>query len=130
MEELIIDKEYSITTKEVVIDKIKLPYVEKVKFNRLGVKGKVSRLKYLKYLKGKELELVSIISQSRYLRLLKDNLGFHIRIEEDLEDKDLSSENLLIEYLKDKYTILIDEEINSGMSGDISRVEISKGFLI
>lgn len=130
MEELIIDTEYSIVLKEVVISKMKLPYEEVKKFNKLGVKGKVSRLKYLKYLRGKEIELISIIAQSKYLKLLKDNCGFHLRVEEDLDESDYLLELKVANYLMETYPILLDEEFNTGMSGDRNRIEISRGNLL
>jgi hypothetical protein len=67
------------------------------------------------------------ISQSRYLTLYKDTSGFHIRIQEGLEKEKYDLEMYVVDFLKNKYPLHINEEINTGMSGDISRILISKG---
>lgn len=129
MEKLEIDKNYSINLEEFNVEKLVLPYEEKIKFNNLGSKGKLSRLSYLKFVESRMLELKSIVEQSKYLRLLKDTNGFHIRYELDLEGEELENELTIVDYLKIKYPIILNEEVNTGMSGDVNRVVITKGKL-
>lgn len=130
MQKLVIDKEYSIEYEDIIITKIKIPFEDLSKFEALSSKAKISKLKYLKYVKGKELEMISIVAQSKYLRLLKDQVGYHIRFEEYLPEDILEAELKIVELLQSRYQILLDEEVNTGMSGDQNRIEISKGSLM
>ena len=52
-----------------------------------------------------------------------------IRYELDLEKEELEKELIIIDYLKLKYPIILNEEVNTGMSGDVNRVVITKGKL-
>lgn len=126
--ELIISEDYKIKVTEEEITSVTLSYSDKQKFKSLNSKSKLTRLSYLKKKKAVEKTLVKIISQSRYLKLYKDNIGLHIRYDEEIEDN--LDEVKIIEYILCFYSFYVNEDVNSGMSGDINRILISKGTMI
>jgi hypothetical protein len=130
LDTLEIDKNYSVTIKDYSIDKVILSYDERQIFSKLSNKSKLTRLEHVKKLRNIESTLVDSISQSKYLYLLKDNLGFHLRIHEDVEEDEENLEIVIIEHLLSMYPIYISSEYNKGMSGDINRILISKGTSI
>lgn len=127
MEKLIIEEDYVIELDEIVLQKLKLRQDEIKKFKNLGIKTKMSRLNYLKSVRSKEEEIAAIVAQSRFLRLLRDNSGVHLRYEPYLEAEEKELEKKIVDYILDRYSFIIDEEVNDGMSGDKNRILISKG---
>jgi hypothetical protein len=125
--ELLLDKSYSIDTTESAVKAVVLSYSDKEKFKNLNAKSKLTRLNYFKEKSSIENTIINIVSQSKYLRLYKDTLGLHLRYEEDLEEESLSVEQIILDYIHSNYSLFISEEVNSGMSGDINRLLISKG---
>lgn len=124
---LILTPEYKIKITEEPLSSVILNYSEKQAFKKLNAKSKLGRLNFLKEKKKVEQTLIKIISQSKYLSLYKDPSGFHVRVMEDLEKEELDLELYIFDFLKKKYNLYINEEINTGMSGDVSRILISKG---
>ena len=123
-------KDYKVEFIKYEASKVKLTSQEIESFSHLSSKSKVAWLKYLKEERAKERSLSEVVSQSRYLRLLKDSTGLHVRISQDISSSELDLENLLITKVIQEYTDCISEDINYGMSGDINRTLISKGTLI
>jgi len=128
--ELVLNETYKITITEEPISSVILTYAEKLKFKNLNSKSKLTRLEYLKSKRAIEKTLSKIVSQTKYVKLYKDNVGFHLRIEPDLEEEEFLIEMKIITYLLSSYSLHVNEEINTGMSGDINRILISKGTLI
>jgi hypothetical protein len=126
--ELIISEIYKIKITEEEISSVILSHSDKEKFKSLNASSKLTRLEYLKKKKSIEKTLVKIVTQSRYLKLYKDNNGFHLRYDEDIEDN-LEEEIKIVEYIKLYYSFYVNEDFNTGMSGDINRILISKGTL-
>lgn len=124
-----ISEDYLINFKTYKENPLKLDSKEKENFSKLSSKSKVNFLKYYKSRKSAELSLIDIVKQSKYLCLLKDSSGFHIRIKNDLDTNLLEIEKKLISLIKSKYEEFLSEDINFGMSGDINRILISKGNL-
>jgi hypothetical protein len=122
-----LNKEYKIKITEDPLSLVILTHSQKDVFKTLKPKTKIQRLQYLKREKQVEETLKKIIAQSRYLKLYKDVTGLHIRIESDLEEKENILELFIVDYIIGKYGIYVNEEVNTGMSGDINRILISKG---
>lgn len=118
---------YSVIFKSYEEGSIKLSPQEKLQFNSLSAKSKLSRLSYLKRRACVEKSLIDIISQSKYLILFKDNTGFHIRLSEDIPEDWIEIEETLISEIRETYNSYLSEDVNYGMSGDINRILISKG---
>lgn len=123
---LFLDKEYKINITEVPAPVI-FPLREREKFKSLSFKAKLTKLQFLKDKYIARNTLIKIISGSKFLKLLEDDSSLYLRIVEDLDPNDLATETKILDYINLKYPIFVDSTFNSGMSGDINRLLISKG---
>lgn len=115
--------------KNKILDKnFKFPKVQtsvnkdfKIKINSLISKKSLSKYRE---------EIVDIVKQSKYLRLLEDNTGMlYLRYNEDLEyeEEKYKQETLIKDYILNNFPLLVSYEFNSGMSKDINKIVISIG---
>jgi len=123
---LYLEKEYKINITEALAPVI-FPLKEREKFKSLSSKAKLTKLQFLKDKYIARNTLIQIVSGSKFLKLLEDSSSLYIRIKEDLDPNQIDLERKILDYINLKYPIFIDSTINSGMSGDINRLLISKG---
>lgn len=93
---------------------------------KIKINSAISKKSLSKY---KE-EIIDIVKQSKYIRLLEDNTGMlYLRHNEDLEDEDekYKQETLIKDYILNNFPLLVSYEFNSGMSKDINKIVISIG---
>ena len=128
-EELVLSPSYIITFKELSITNLTLSSEEKVKFVNYSAKTKVSQLDYFKRRAAVESNIVDVVEQSKYLRLLKDPSGLHLRVVDDLDSEDFNLECKIEGALRCLYSPFLSEDFNSGMSGDMNRKLIASGTL-
>lgn len=76
---------------------------------------------------NKESFVVSLVSQSRHLLLIKDGSILHLRLDPKLEAEEYARDQKLAEYLLDLYPMLFDENLSSERSGDLNRIFIAQG---
>lgn len=129
LEELILSPSYIITFKELSITNLTLSPEEKVKFVNYSAKTKVSQLDYYKRRAAVEAIIVDVVEQSKYLRLLKDPSGLHLRVVEYLDNEEYEVECKIEGALRCLYSSFLSEDFNSGMSGDMNRKLIASGTL-
>lgn len=73
---------------------------------------------------------IKVISQSKYLTLLKDRTLYHLRVEKDLDSSKLLNEKQLANYLISEFPFKFDEKLTPRRSGDINRFIVSRGSLV
>lgn len=129
-EKFFVSEDYELTFRAYKVDKVKLRLDEKEAFSKLASKSKMSWLNYIKEERALEKSLSDIVNQSKYLYLLKDSSGFHLRISDSIPEGSVDMEGKLITEIKDRYSSHLSEDVNYGMSNDINRLLISKGKLI